>query len=196
MNYKDEYLEVYYKDMREDDEKEIEYVVKLGNTYLTIGKPRIEKNFCFGHGQNGLTTQEGQNNANQLAKKVRESQEFFINKKLETLNKIYHSLLYHKIRLIEGYDKAQKFYQQNEKFIPYIYTRSTPYLVSYDYPKVVLEFLGYTKEQDTIHKATANDIEKLLFAYGEVTKNFKKRLKTYLKRYGLSKVNSHTYLTD
>lgn len=205
-NYKQEYLDMYFKadntspSMQEFYKKDLEFVVKLGGSYLTIDKPRIKKDFCFGHGQNGITTQEDTSRATDMAKHARESKDFFINENLETLNYLTYAIQYHIIKLKDGWDKAQEFYQKNEKLIPYTYTIDTPYLVSYyKYPRVVLQFVNWDREQDNRVpkvKATAEDLETILSAYNEVITNFKKRLNTYLKRYGLSKINSWTYLVD
>ena len=205
-NYKQEYLDMYFKAdntsqrMQEFYKKDLEFAVKLGNNYLTIDKPRIETHFCFGFGQNGITTDESMKWAGDMAKHARENMNYFIRENLEKLNHIAYALQYHIIRLRDGWDKAQDFYLRYEDNLPYIYTIDTPYLVSYyKYPRVALEFLSYDREQNLNApkvKATAEDLEKILFAYEEVITNFKKRLNTYLKRYGLSKVRSWTYLVD
>lgn len=205
-NYKQEFLDMYFKanntsqKMQEFYKKDLEFAVKLGNNYLTIDKPRIKKDFCFGYGQNGISTKEDIKDACNMARHTRESQEFFINENLEVFYHLTYAIQYHIIKLKEGWDKAQEFYQKNEKLIPYTFTIDTPYLVSYyNYPRVVLEFVNWDREQDNRIpkvKATAEDLETILSAYNEVIANFKKRLNTYLKKYGLSKVKSWTYLVD
>ena len=45
-------------------------------------------------------------------------------------------------------------------------------------------------------KLNPEDIDRIIEGYKEVIKNFDKRLKTYLKKYGLSKVKAWSYLSD
>ena len=42
----------------------------------------------------------------------------------------------------------------------------------------------------------SEDVEKIIIAYEDVRSRFAKRLDTYLKRYGLSKVRSWSYWLD
>ena len=48
----------------------------------------------------------------------------------------------------------------------------------------------------TVRKLGNDDIQRIIVGYEEVGKRFRKRLQTYLKRYGLSKLNVWTYLRD
>ena len=47
-----------------------------------------------------------------------------------------------------------------------------------------------------VKKLTREEIYSLIKGYEEVRQMFTKRLKTYLKKYGLSKLNVWTYLRD
>ena len=47
-----------------------------------------------------------------------------------------------------------------------------------------------------IREATKEDLLLIIEVYKQQIENFKKRLNTYLKRYGLSKLRTWTYLVD
>ena len=47
-----------------------------------------------------------------------------------------------------------------------------------------------------IREATKEDLILIIEVYKQQIENFKKRLNTYLKRYGLSKLTTWTYLVD
>lgn len=47
-----------------------------------------------------------------------------------------------------------------------------------------------------IKKLGEDDIQKIIDGFKEVRKAFEKRIDTYLKRYGTTKVNSWSYICD
>ena len=51
-------------------------------------------------------------------------------------------------------------------------------------------------EWTVIREATKEDLLLIIEVYKQQIQNFKKRLNTYLKRYGLSKLTTWTYLVD
>ena len=54
----------------------------------------------------------------------------------------------------------------------------------------------HSDRQKQYRKATAEELQSILTAYEIEIKAFEKRLQTYLKRYGLSKLHTWTYLSD
>ena len=55
---------------------------------------------------------------------------------------------------------------------------------------------GYWSNLRDLEMLTKEERQELVKGYEEVRKAFIKRLNTYLKRYGLSKVRTWTYLSD
>ena len=95
--------------------------------------------------------------------------------------------LYEKIEALEKAKQrdnlymCQAYYGQSEDNISRAYT----YKDMYNEHKL--------NEED---KLSPEDIDRIIEGYREVIKKFDKRLKTYLKRYGLSKVKAWSYLSD
>jgi hypothetical protein len=55
---------------------------------------------------------------------------------------------------------------------------------------------SYEAEGKKGEQLTQDEINRIIEGFQEVKKAFTKRLNTYLKRYGLTKVHSWTYLSD
>ena len=177
-------------------------VIKLNdNEYFAFHKPTIETNFCFGYGFCGRATDEEMKDAGQQAERARTSQERFINENLRKLNAELALLNYQLLRL-DSFDKAQEYYNENEKLIRYADTMKVPVLYSCRDERPFELLLEYTdRENATTNKyikriATKDDLQKIIDGYMQVRETFTKRLNTYLKRYGLSKLNVWTYLVD
>lgn len=49
---------------------------------------------------------------------------------------------------------------------------------------------------EKVKKLDTDDIQRIIDGLQEVRKSFDKRLNTYLKRYGLSKINAWSYICD
>lgn len=181
--------------------KDIDDVFKIGEYYYPIEKPSIKKSFCFGHGFCGISTDEESNYAHEMAEKAQQDVAYFLNENLEGLNQQIAEL---KFLLISDWDEQQKFYEENRDLIPYKVKVSEAYLyASYSSMKnrVKIGFFdeeakGWKLPDYVLRKPTKEEIETILAEYEEAKKRFMKRLNTYLKKYGLSKVRSWTYLVD
>lgn len=188
-----ELKEIYKKDMAtywrkrngEPDQKMIDYCVKkvayivelADGDYYVIDKPSIEKDFCFGYGYCGISTEEDYQGAAGMAAHARTSTDYFIKQNMEPLDRWTHDL--------------QDLGTWN------VYKR-TNYIKQPESCKLVnLRFEHeWDHHPDDGKELTANEIAAVITGYEEVKKQFKKRLDTYLKRYGLTKINSWTYLVD
>lgn len=157
----------YYK-------KRIDDVVEIQGKLIALKKPGIETDFYFG--ESGYDYNEKQ----MEAAEARKSEDFFINENLSQ---------------IDG-DKWLK----KENYSHYIgikYSRAPETTRIYEIYSVPFCDV-YSGRFDTAGKLelSNDDINILVNAYEKQKIRFKKRLKTYLKRYGLSKVSCSTYWAD
>lgn len=186
---KNEFLQVNNLDSKSYESKNYEYALKFDNNFLCFRKPDIKTSFCFGYGQNGISTQEDYEGAREQEKNMETNKQAFINANLEGLNK--------SIEDIETYIK--QWIDKEEKFFSSRYNKIFICKNSYDH----LAYLAWSWDYDNIRdkemiirEATKEDLLLIIEVYKQQIENFKKRLNTYLKRYGLSKLRTWTYLVD
>lgn len=189
---------VYTEELKKawDDDKMVKYcskstafVIEHNSALYGIEKPKIETHFCFSHGQNGITTEE-ENRAEEMANYARESKEYFKNKNLENINRWIERLK--KIKEEMGYKWAEGSHPR------YMIATGAHYSGQSEdcrlrYYEIIDTFNGINRGE------ICNDTElldKIISGYEEVKKDFTKRLNTYLKRYGLSKVESWSFISD
>lgn len=166
------------KDVRMADYcmKTAAYFVELDNGgILPIDKPSIKTEFCYGYGNNGITTEKEQRNAIALADMVTESEEYFIKKNLKDIDEWISEMKSSGYYCLISGDRGNFSYN---------------FYVVDSYLKECEYFYKYLPE------ATDGEKERILKGLEIVRAGFEKRLRTYLKRYGLSKVRSNTYLVD
>lgn len=166
--------------MQEYAEKNAAYIVPLNNGDMyAISKPTIETRFCFGYGYCGISTFEQEKSASDMAQYARTNQNYFIEENLKDLNKWIEDLN----------DSRYTIY----KFVAYCgcpadcKVKGIEFYKSWETPNESLQGL----EKITDEERTA-----LIEGYKTVKEAFVKRLNTYLKRYGLSKLHTWTYLSD
>ena len=148
-------------------------VVKTSKGYLiAIEKPSIKKNFCFG--ENGYDYNEKQ----EMAQHARTSVDYFMEENLADIEKT--------IKELKGENKvayAQRFNENtNIRHLAILYPW---WLLSFPWK--------YEADNGNLDELTEEDRQLLIQAYEQVKVAFVKRLNTYLKRYGLSKVRAWTY---
>lgn len=167
------------KSMQEYITKKCSDVFKTSNgNLIKFEKPTIKKRFCFGHGQNGVTTQEETETAINQAEYARTNEQYFLNKNLEDIN-----------RKIKTYSEAEKLFilpqyrQYDIKNIGLVVTAD--YFRHYDW-----------QAQEIMEELSEADKQELLRICESEKAKFIKRLQTYLKKYGLSKVQTWSYLVD
>lgn len=165
------------KRMQDYVKKECSDVFKTsGGHYIVFEKPSIKKDFCFGHGQNGISTQEEVEIACDNAQYARTNESYFLEENLGQFNEW--------MEMLEGQEKLY-LVPQHYKPTKVACIRSEYYFQRYEWEKEkIFEELSQC-DIEGLKKMVLNEKEK-----------FVKRLNTYLKRYGLSKIHSWTYLVD
>lgn len=172
--------------MQKYAEKNAAYIVPLANGDITdIDKPRIETSFCFGYGQNGVSTEEDYRAAADTMKYADTHKEYFMKENLKGIDEMITDLS----------DPNTKVY----KHLHYCGQESGSKLKG-----ITLAGWAHSAEYEPWRYSNLKDFEEvsqeernaLITGYQEVRKAFEKRLHTYLKRYGLSKLKTWTYLVD
>lgn len=183
--------EVWKKDekMQEFARKECAYVVELSNgNIISIDKPTIQKDFCFGYGEYGRCTQEEFEEAQDLAKKANEDVDYFIKKNMEQIT-----------NKIEALKKCLENRKECYTMTHYIMQPEKSILKDYSVVRIC-DNPEYTPSRWSscvdLKKLDKNDIQAILDGLEEVGKKFMKRLNTYLKKYGLGKLHVWTYYRD
>lgn len=175
--------------MQKFAEKEVAYIVELSNgNIIDFDKPRIETSFCFGAGYNGFCTSEDWDNANSLVDRTYGDQEYFKSKNLSDLNNRIKELKSCLTGNSECYTYTH-YTGQPEKSKLKTYS-----VCNFRYtPKNNPAFWSNLKD---VQKLENDDIQKIIDGLQEVKKQFEKRLNTYLKRYGLTKIRAWSYISD
>ena len=193
---KEKYMEIIKKEVWKNDEhmqeyarKECEYVVELSNgNIIDIEKPRIEKNFCFGMGMYATYTQEEFEAAEELADNARKNVDYFISENMKQItDKIYY--------LKEALENKREVYT----FVHYSGQPADSELVTYNCVRICdnPEYAPFRwTNLQAVKKLSSEDIQAIIDGLEEVANKFMKRLNTYLKRYGLEKLNVWTYCRD
>ena len=170
--------------------KKAAYIIEHNGKLYEIEKPNIKKDFCFGYGFNGGSTEEEENNAFNMEELARTKTDYFIEENLKDidwwLKKLNEILKNMRLNWVEGshpiwmIGTKEHYYNQPSDCLLSAYT-------------VVDTFRdGFDGELCTDTEL----LEKLIAGYETVKTEFIKRLNSYLKRYGLSKLNTWTYLRD
>lgn len=193
---KEKYLDIICKEvwknsvqMQEYARKKCEYVIELSNgTIIDIDKPSIEKNFCFGYGMYARSTDEEIASADACAENAKTNTDYFIE---ENMKQITDNIAI----LKEALTGKTEVYT----FVRYCGAPDTSTLMGW----MVCKIWDNPENEPwkwsqfrTVRKLGEDDIRCIIDGYEEVGKRFRKRLQTYLKRYGLSKLNVWTYLRD
>lgn len=147
-----------------------------GGHFVEFEKPSIKKDFCFGAGCNGLSTSEDWDRASDMAEYARTNEDYFMEENLEQFEEW--------MEMLNGPEKLYLMhnYRHDSKIAC---VRSEGYFFRYEWDR-----------KNIVEELSACDIEELKKMVQSEKEKFIKRLNTYLKRYGLSKVHSWTYLCD
>ena len=165
-----EWMKNYYR-------KAAEQICRIKDGYLIVDKPRIKTSFCFGSGWDGVSSLEEDEIANDLANQARTDEAYFLEENLKDLNKKVEML---KNSLKLDYDSYDR--------VVFIKNGLNQYAV------VTRKSAEYWNEE--YEEASDKEVREILSLYLSVRENFKRRLSAYLKKYGLSKIDSWTYLRD
>ncbi|MFA5448852.1 MAG: hypothetical protein WC292_00200 [Clostridia bacterium] len=166
--------------------KHAAYVLEHGGKLYKIGRPDIKKDFCFGFGQNGISDEEDTKRASGAAANARTNEEYFISQNLKDINHMVEELEKIKNNISLDYDPNIIVMGYNQ----YMGQPENCRLAGWS----IIDTFRQSPPQG--EKMDIDFIDKLLKGFAQVKADFEKRLKTYLKRYGLTKINSWTYLVD
>ena len=155
------------------------YVPLENGNYITLDKPTIETRFCFGYSLSSHDT-EDYDNASDLSMKARKDVDYFMSENLKDFD----------YRIEQLKDKSNKYglilrysgQAKNDSL------KSYTFIDDYRYPNRYKD-LDYIPLSD-------NDRKTIIKALEVEKEKFTKRLKTYLKRFGLSKIDTWTYWRD
>ena len=153
---------------------------------LNFEKPRIQTHFCYGYSLSNIDT-ESYDNANQNVENARKDIINFINENIaySGLQDLYNKLkkagtVYYSDCNNYGIVSVRSLYDQNDEcYFRYHYGENSDHYKTY---------ITGTLSQ--------SDVQKIIAKVAEELQKFVKRLNTYLKRYGLSKVHSWSYWRD
>ena len=151
--------------------KKVSDAVMLENGMIYLfEKPKIETNFCFGYRLSGGDTNE-YDEANNMCHHVQNDKGmYFLEKNLEKFDNFEEFLK------TETIYACLRYY--GTKFCGVYNTRYTLAVV------------------ESVYVLTKNDIENLREVNQSEKEKFKKRLNTYLKKYGTSKLHTWSYWVD
>lgn len=162
-------------------------VVPVGSGFFVIKKPRIETSFCFGHGYCGRSTQEDEQWAYDMEHKAATDGSYFFNENMKKLNdkiKFFSEFELYETILYKVHDNSEVSLCKTKSPIQ---TENGKWQAVNDWYYSRLEYDNILSENERIE---------ILEAYKRVAASFEKRLKTYLKKYGTSKLRTWTYLRD
>lgn len=198
-----EYAELYAK----GDESDYRYmlndnaaVIRLNDGLLfAIEKPRIQKDFCFARDCNGISTEETEQAANDMAKYARTQASYFFEQNIRPVLEDYKRFA---VDEITAEDVKQSYSFERAKYkSPAVHgarymsrSEKIGYINFFDDPKKIIGEID--KKPDDFRWLEPNEIAEIKKAYKKVIADFEKRLQTYLKKYGLSKLNVWTYYSD
>lgn len=189
-----ELKEMYKEELKKvwSDEKFVDYwfkkaafVVEHNGEIFEIDKPTIEKDFCFGYGMYGRSSEEDEKRAFEREEVARTSEEYFKKENMKEIDKTINFLE----DLLYSIEKGNNCPKYNLA----IYKKGSGNVCNLR----TFSFISFFDKDEKCE--VRNDpelIKKLIEGYQEVKKSFEKRLNSYLKRYGLSKINTWTYLVD
>lgn len=147
-------------------EKESAALFEIRGVLVSLEKPRIETSFCFG--ESGYDMDEAVHGCH-VAKT---DQDYFIRENMRALESMIQDL---------SSETAHAWVEPISAKIGRLYTA---------------DYLGGYRRPDNAFDLTAQERAQALEAVQHVRAAFEKRLRTYLKRYGLSKVRAWTYWRD
>lgn len=179
--------------------KDISYIFKCKNNYYIFKKPTIKTNFCFGHGYNGMSTEEQEKSARNNKYIANTNESYFLKENLKCLLQ--------NLKYLKKFKKEIKKDGKNAKIINDYYNCIIYSFFPLEWYKInenderQIMFLrsnsyNFNTKDDFKTNIDITLINKTIKAEIIQLKMFKKRLYTYLKKYGLAKLHTWTYLVD
>lgn len=174
--------------------KDTALLIELENgDIVRIEKPRIETDFCFGYGYCGVSSLEESNAAHDTADSVKtDGGKYFTEQNLKDLDR--------QIEKLKGLDDD---FVKYGKHCPNAYRSHAHYFKRYNRGAQIPTISIFSEwrqinmvDGDEFQRLTEQDEAKYLAALEKVRADFVKRLNTYLKKYGTSKLHTWAYLSD
>lgn len=179
----DEYLaEIrrhWKSDMVDYFRKKASLIIRLSNGgFMCFEKPSIETSFCFGYSLSPVDSEDF-DRANNMVTHARTNEQYFLDENLAAFDRNFYALTEENWQpclrqVIYGDDKLNIFELRGMRHFDWQHNRNE----ETDFPL-----------NDEDRKAIEN-------AMHHERAKFEKRLRTYLKRYGLSKIKSWSYWRD
>ena len=157
---------------------EISGIVELEDGgFYCFKKPSIRTHFCFGYGQNGISTEEDMNDASAASENAKKKENFTAENMsvFDEMNDLikFEGNVYSMVQYNRGDDvKLRSFFTQE-------------YVDRWGMMKACV--IGTISMKDRVNLKLELENQK---------KKFAKRLETYWKRFGSSKLRTWTYLVD
>ncbi len=173
--------------------KDAEYIFEFAGKLYKIERPRIKKEFCYSHGFSGITSDEEKREANDMVKVARTNKEYFKDENLKDL-----------LKTVEKLEEAKKQagYNWAEGSGPEYRIESCAKWGREDGGHILREWYLVHRYRYEYEKEPSGEvmpiefIDELLRGYAVVLVCFEKRIDKKLKKNGLSKVRSWSYLSD
>lgn len=163
--------------------KQAARIVELENgDFVSIDKPSIKKDFCFGYSDSRFDTAD-YDRANDMIHHASTSEDHFFEKNLAEINKTIEQLENQKVGRQEAWCEYRIFTRYSGQ------PADSPY-------KGLSAFDKYDNRYSEFAPPSTADLAQIIEGYKIVKVQFEKRLHTYLRRYGLSKVNAWSYWQD
>ena len=165
--------------------KQAEQVVETEDGWLIeVERQNIKKHFCFGYGMYLNSTPEEEEFADRQAENARTSTKHFIDENLEEYNRRIKNLKEHDAYVsLTGHYYSQKPGCKLQHY-------------TCDYGCHYGSWNENLEDTTKWKKLSENDKNELIAAFERAKESLLKRLNTYLKKYGLSKLSVWTYLVD
>lgn len=183
---KKRYAEILAADVWRNDQKMVDYCVKKAGyivelengDIVAIEKPSIQKNFCFGYSDSRYDNEDYER-AQNMADHARSNVDYFIEKNMEEING--------EISLLEGEGSPR-----------WVYRIAVPYSGQPRDSKLkdLWRLDMWDERSEKLPPLEGENLQRVIEGYKAVRADFEKRLQSYLKRYGLSKVRSWSYWQD
>lgn len=166
--------------------KQANYIVPLNNDeFMVIDRPSIDTTFCFGYGQNGVSTNDEYKRAAGMENYARTNENYFLDENLRGISQTIEDL---KNDENDVYKYLAYNGQKSESKL-----KSITVTKRWNGPEYQPEKWDYLKD---LEKITDEERAEIIKGYELVRENFRKRLLTYLKKYGTTKLRTWTYLVD
>lgn len=190
--YLDEYNRIFGTNERMNNylRGSIARLVELdGGELLEIEKPNIQTRFCFGHGFCGRSTDDDYLRAQNMAHHARTEESYFLKKNLSQLSDTVDKITaWQEQHRMDGRPAREPFlcdhFDNSDKI------KKLTFMHPWDFDNLDEE------RKRHLRRPTVEELDSIKKAYETETAAFEKRLKTYLKRYGLTKLDVWTYLAD